>query len=56
VYEGKGLQDYPKSKYQNTPFPSTDEIGRGQIETFEKLLFTYLHELFDPSTGLLTKS
>jgi hypothetical protein len=25
-------------------------------ETFEKLLFTFLHELFDPSAGLLTKS
>jgi hypothetical protein len=25
-------------------------------ETFEKLLFTYSYELFDPSTGWLTKS
>jgi hypothetical protein len=25
-------------------------------ETFAKLLFTCLHELFDPSVGLLTKS
>jgi hypothetical protein len=31
----------------------TDTMRR---ETFEKRLFTYLHELFDPSTGLLTKS
>lgn len=36
--------------------------GRGIIsslysrESFEELFFTYLHELFDPSTSLLTKS
>jgi hypothetical protein len=31
--------------------------SRAMVDTFiEKLLFTYLHELFDPSTGLLTKS
>ena len=26
------------------------------VETFAELLFTYLHELFDLSTGSLTKS
>jgi len=35
---------------------TTNGTGPVSSEIFAKPLFTYLHELFDPSTGLLTKS